>query len=332
MERTPRRTWPRPGPADRAALAERLASSGRTAAVVVPARDEAATVGAVVAELARLLGDGGAGGDGGPPILDELVVVDGASSDGTARIAARAGARVVVEDGGGRGKGDALATGLAATRADLVVFVDADVLEPDAATVVGLLTPLVDDPAVHLAKACYDRPLTVDGRRSPTGGGRVTELTVRPLLALLWPELADVAQPLAGEYAATRETLEALALEPGYGVELGILLDVARAHGVEAIAQVDLGARTHRHHDLATLGRMAAQVLAVALDRLAREGRVAPDAVRGDVLWQPLRDDTGAVRLTGHRIDAPVRPGRSRPTAPTGAPTVATGSAPEGHR
>lgn len=300
------------GPAGAQRLAGRLRERGERLAVLVPARDEAATVGDVVRAIAPLTVAGSArGADGatsaGAPLVDELVVIDGDSTDATVAEATSAGARVV-QQGAATGKGAALALGLAETHAELVVTIDADLTDPGPDTVVALASALADDDTAALVKAAYDRPLSIDGHVRPTGGGRVTELMARPLIAALWPELAWLVQPLAGEWGVRRERIAGLALEPGYGVELGLVLDVAREHGVGAIAQVDLGARAHRHHDLATLGRMATEVLGVALDRLSREGRLdaeARAALGAQVtLWQPQRTD-GALALEAHRVRLP---------------------------
>lgn len=243
-------------------------ASGLDVVAVVPARDEEATVGTVVRGLGALVEDG---------LLTEVVVVDGRSQDGTVEAATAAGARVVEQTRppaglpGGHGKGDALEQGVAATAGDVVVFVDADVHGFTADFVVPLLAPLLVDPDVHLVKAAYDRPLRTTGEA--TGGGRVTNLLARPLLDVLWPELSDIEQPLAGEYAGRRDLLTSLTFEPGYGVELALLLDTFARHGARGIAQVDLGVREHAHQPLPALRRMATEILAVALDRAARQGR-----------------------------------------------------------
>lgn len=236
-------------------------------AVVIPALDEEAHVGGVVAALAPLLATS---------LVDELVVVDGGSSDRTAERARAAGARVVEQADitDARGKGAALQAGVRATTSSVVAFVDADVHEPHAGLVTGTIAPLLLGQGVRLVKADYRRPFG----EAAVGGGRVTELMVRPLLALCWPELIDVGQPLAGEYAADRELLESLPFEQGYGVELGLLLDTLRLHGRAAIAQTDLGVRAHEHQPLEALGRMAAEILLVAADRLTKEGRSLPAA------------------------------------------------------
>jgi len=225
--------------------------------VVIPARDEAATVAGVVGAIADAhapaLGSG---------LVDEVLVVDDGSRDGTGRAARRAGARVH-RIPRSVGKGRAMTEGALVATGDLVVFLDADVLDTAPEWIPQLLGPLLFDPDVELVKGYYERPL--DGQ--PTGGGRVTQLAARPILSLLFPELADVLQPLAGETAARRATVLALGIEPGYGAELGLLIDVARKHGAGSIAQVDLGRRTHRNRPLAELSAMSRAVLRVALER-----------------------------------------------------------------
>jgi glucosyl-3-phosphoglycerate synthase len=238
---------------------------GTTVAVVIPALDEDAGVGAVVSALRPLLATG---------LVDELVVVDGGSSDDTAQRARAAGARVVMQSSltSATGKGAGLQAGVRATRADVIAFVDADVHDPHIGLVTGTIAPLLLTDDVRLVKADYRRPLG----HETAGGGRVTELLVRPLLALCWPELADLGQPLAGEYAADRALLESLPFEQGYGVEFGLLIDTLRLHGRHAIAETHLGVRAHDHQTLEALGRMAAEILLVAADRLAVEQRALP--------------------------------------------------------
>jgi glucosyl-3-phosphoglycerate synthase len=225
--------------------------------VVIPAKDEVATVAGVVAVVRDAhLPQRGSG------LVDELVVVDDGSRDGTARAARRAGARVHRMPRS-VGKGRAMTEGALVATGDLVVFLDADVLDTQGAWIPQLVGPLLLDPAVELVKPFYERP--IDGQ--PTGGGRVTQLAARPILSLLFPELADVLQPLAGETAVRRATVLALGIEPGYGAELGLLIDVANKGGAGAIAQVDLGRRTHRNRPLAELSAMSRAVLRVALER-----------------------------------------------------------------
>ncbi len=218
-------------------------------AVVVPARDEARTLGPILGAVYA------------SNLVDEVVVVDDGSRDDTADVARAAGARVLELDG--RGKGAAMAAGLAATTSELVVFLDGDVTSPVDQYVARLAYPLVVDEDVQLVKGYYERPLG----EAPLGGGRVTELTARPILSLLHPALAGLYQPLAGETAARREALSAIEFEPGYAVEIGLLIDVARKFGPGSLAQVDLGVRRHRNRSLDELGPMARDVLRAVLER-----------------------------------------------------------------
>lgn len=232
--------------------------------VCIPALDEAATVGDIVTTLHRDL-------VAGAPLVDEIIVVDDGSTDATAAIAAAAGAIVVDSpvDGGGHGKGEAMARGLACSAGELVVFLDGDIENFGSHFVIGLLGPLLVDRGISLVKGAYERPLG----DNPTGGGRVTELVARPILSLLFPELAGVTQPLAGETAARRAVLDEVGLAGGYGVELALLLDVADLLGEAAVAQVDLGVRVHRNRPLAQLAPQARAVMQVALDRAGVRAR-----------------------------------------------------------
>lgn len=240
------------------------AKAGRSITVCIPARNEERTVGEVVDAVRRPhMAD--AGGSG---LVDEVVVVDDASTDRTAAVAEAAGARVVSQRGGD-GKGAAMRAGLAAAEGDLLVYLDADVENTTDAFVAGLVGPLLACEDVALVKGCYERPLG----DAPSGGGRVTELMARPLLQVLFPELSGVRQPLAGETAAPRWVLEKLEFAGGYGVELGLLVDVAARFGVPSIAQVDLGTRIHRNRPLSELRPQATEILRAALARARREER-----------------------------------------------------------
>jgi len=271
-----RRTW-QPAPWSAADLAE--AKAGRTVSVVLPALNEEATVGHVVAAVRPLAAPVG---PGLPPLVDEILVIDGGSRDATPRRAAAAGARVVDRAAAlpgvplREGKGEVLWRSLAATRGDLLVFLDADLVDVEPGVVTGLLGPLLRAHGVHLVKGFYRRPLRLETAELGTGGGRVTELVARPLLARFAPELAGVVQPLGGEYAATRDLLESVPMAGGYGVEIGLLLDTLRTRGLDALAQVDLGVRKHRHRTLLDLGVTAAQVLATVLARAGVDARPHP--------------------------------------------------------
>jgi len=265
------------------------AKRGSRVSVVLPARDEAATVGAIVTALRTDLMEA-------VPLLDEIVVVDSGSSDRTGQVAARAGARVVHQRdvlphlGDRPGKGEALWKSLHVTTGDVVAFIDADLREFDPQFAVGLLGPLLTDPTVQFVKAFYDRPLTSGETVLPAGGGRVTELVARPLLNLHWPILAGFVQPLAGEYAARRELLERLPFVSGYGVEIGMLIDVVEEIGLHGMVQVDLGSRQHRNSSDAALGRMAAQVYLALLSRLQRHGRALMTVEPSMTITQFTRD------------------------------------------
>jgi glucosyl-3-phosphoglycerate synthase len=247
--------------------AEALAQSkaGRRVAVCIPARNEAGTVGPVVQSIVTALTRAG-----GVPLVDDVVVVDDGSRDQTAEVARQAGARVIPAEAPHGGKGQAMRTALAATDGDIVAFVDADVTNFGSHFVTGLLGPLLDDDSVRLVKGFYRRPL----HGVPDGGGRVTELVAKPVIDLLFPHLAAIQQPLAGETAAPRWVLEKCGLADGYAVELALLIDVAALFGVRTIAQVDLGVRVHRNRPLAELRPQATDVLRAAL---ARAPLITPD-------------------------------------------------------
>ncbi|WP_231921024.1 glucosyl-3-phosphoglycerate synthase [Micromonospora narathiwatensis] len=262
--------------------------------VVLPACNEEATVGAIVSTIREHLMDR-------VPLVDELLVVDSRSTDRTAQVARAAGAEVVSQDVMTRGlprltgKGDALWAGLAAAEGDVVAFVDADLREFRPHFVTGLLGPLLTDPSVDFVKGFYHRPLVGVTSVEPDGGGRVTELMARPLLNLFWPELAGFVQPLAGEYAGRRDVLEQVPFVSGYGVETAMLIDLLELVGLDALAQVDLGERKHRHQDTAALGRMSAQILLTTWARLQRRGSASPDAVPAALLTQFRRGGSNAL-------------------------------------
>lgn len=232
--------------------------------VILPARRVAATIGPILDQTMPLRSAG---------LLDEVVVIDAASGDGTATLASEAGATVHQRDGilthhgPSLGKGDALWRGLAVTSGDIVIFLDTDTKNFDPSFVLGLLRPLLLDPDLHLVKGAFARPLTLGGFGAEDEGGRVTELVARPLINLFFPELAGFRQPLAGEVAARRSLLASLPFPVGYGVEIAMLIDSLAAVGLDALGQVDLGRRVDSSKPLRDLIPMASSVLAAALRR-----------------------------------------------------------------
>lgn len=245
------------------------AKRGRTVSVCIPCRNEAETVG----DLVRMIDQSLVG-----TLVDELIVLDDGSTDGTADIATEAGATVVPVDvvhffhGSSKGKGNALWASLVASHGDVVVWCDGDITSFTPEWIVRLVMPLLLDAELGLVKASYHRPSHLGG------GGRTTELVARPLLSLFFPELAALEQPLAGEYAGRRSMLEAIPFATGWGVEIGMLVDMYERFGIASIGQVDLGMRLHRHHRLETLAIQAAEVAATLLSRVPQAPTFA-DAV-----------------------------------------------------
>lgn len=239
--------------------------------VCLPARECALTVGEHVSALMGLREAGA---------IDEVVVIDAGSADGTAAVAERAGAAVhqeaelMPELGPVLGKGDAMYRALAVMRGEIVCYLDADTAGVSAHYATGLLGPLVCEPGIEFVKAFYRRPFEHGGVSLPEGGGRVNHLLARPALELFYPELAAVRQPLAGEVAARRELLERVPFATGYGVEIGMLIDVWREIGLDGIAQVDLDEHRNRHQPLAALTPMARTVLATIARRARAEDRL----------------------------------------------------------
>jgi glucosyl-3-phosphoglycerate synthase len=255
-------------------LQRALAAKGnQTISICLPCHNEEATIGSLIAEMRKRLVED-------THFVDEIVVLDDRSSDGTVAAARDEGAAVISVDAAlrqvgvagllpGRGKGNVLWSTLPASTGDLVIWCDADLTSFTADWIVHLAAPLLADPAIALVKAFYERPTDAAGQ----GGGRTTELAARPLLSMLYPDLAMLAQPLAGEVAARRSVLEQLTFVQGWGVEVAVLVDVLERWGASAIAQVDLGVRRHRHRPLEDLSVQAAEI---ALTLLLRSGKVSP--------------------------------------------------------
>jgi glucosyl-3-phosphoglycerate synthase len=253
--------------------AERLAAERRHAvSICLPTRETADTIGPNVETLVKLRDSG---------VVDQVLVIDAGSQDGTAEIAARAGAEthqeadLLPELGPVLGKGDAMWRSLTVTTGDVVCFLDADTPNLPEHFACGLLGPLLCGDDVEFVKGHFRRPLRIGDAELPEGGGRVTELTARPLLNMFHPQLAGFRQPLAGEIAGRRELLERLPWATGYAVEIAMLIDVHGEVGLDAMAQVDLEERRNRHQPLDRLGRMAYAVLLAVATRLEREGRLA---------------------------------------------------------
>lgn len=248
------------------------AKADHTVSVCLPARNEAATVGTIVEIIRAELVDAA-------PLVDEIIVVDDHSTDATAAVAASAGATVVdarstLTEASGPGKGQALWKSLHESSGDIVLWCDADIDHFGSHFITGLVGPLLTHPEISFVKGAYHRPL-IDG----DGGGRVTELVARPVLANLFPEVASIGQPLSGEYGGRRRLLERLPFVDGYGVDIALLIDAVHLAGSDGVAEVDLGERRHRNRSLDELGPQATAVLRAALSRAGLDTD-APVALR----------------------------------------------------
>jgi glucosyl-3-phosphoglycerate synthase len=279
-------------------LEELLLLKGNAITVCVPTRETAATIAGTVRELVTLREAG---------LVDQVLVVDAASTDGTATIAAAAGAEVVQEAallpqvGPVEGKGDAMWRALSAANGEIVVYLDGDVKDFGAHYVVGLLGPLLQSPEIEFVKGFYRRPLSIEEVEIEDAGGRVTELSARPLLELTAPELSQFRQPLAGEVAGWRSLLTRIPYFTGYGVEIAMLIDVWRAVGIARMAQVDLGSKRNSHQDMAALAEMSREVIEALAARLEE-----PSATTGVLQPAPgvdarLRERPALVELLGSR-------------------------------
>ena len=294
----------KPGPftPDPQLIGELKRERGLRVSVCLPALNEQTTIGdictSIRSELIERIG-----------LVDELVVVDSGSEDDTVAVARAAGADVhcgadvLPERGHVLGKGEALWKSLAVSNGDLICWCDSDIRNFDPSFLIGLLTPLLIDDDIKMTKGFYRRPLDGD----PTGGGRVTELVVRPLLHLLYPQLTGLIQPLSGEYALRREVANELPFFTHYAVDLGLLIDFVERHGLSALAQVDLGIRLHRNQDTLSLGKMSHQIMRGVLHRLDALGRIKLTEDLADSLVQFVVTDNGpaAVRFDQEIIERP---------------------------
>jgi glucosyl-3-phosphoglycerate synthase len=274
-----RRTVSGPGP-DLGEVMATKDGAGLTIGVCLPALDEAATVGRICEVIATDLV--------APGFVDRLVVVDSGSTDETMAVAAAAGASVArardlvptAPEIATPGKGESLWKSLSVVDTDVIVWLDSDTRNFGSHFIVGLVAPLLSDPEVVFSKAFYERPLHGEDGLARTGGGRVTELAIRPLVNLFYPEFAGFIQPLSGEYAGRRDALIELPFGVGYEVDVLLLIDVVERFGLDAVAQVDLGRRVHRNRDADALGRMSFEIMRALFDRLERSGRLK---VAGDL-------------------------------------------------
>ncbi len=254
-------------------LAARKLGSGERVSVVLPALNESETIGQICATIRERL-------MGARPIVDELLVIDCSSTDGTSEVARRNGARVydvadlLPQMPVAPGKGEALWRSLSAASGDIVVWIDSDIRNFTPGFVTRLVAPLLTDPTLSFVKAFYRRPMVRGDELVPDEGGRVTELLARPLLAAFFPELCGFAQPLAGEYAGRVEALRRIPFFTGYSVEVGLLIDLLEVIGLDALAQVDLGERIHRNKPLADLAPMAYGISRTILRRAEERGRL----------------------------------------------------------
>ena len=253
-------------------LVEQKERQGLTISLCLPALNEEMTIGKEIVILKSELHDR-------YPLIDEIAVIDSGSTDRTREIAASFGADVYLASdylpqyGQQRGKGENLWKALYLLKGDIIVYIDSDINNIHPRFVYGLVGPLIQNPDIHYVKAFYDRPLAFTGGLRPTGGGRVTEILIRPLFNLFYPDLAFILQPLSGEYAGRRSILEQIPFPVGYGVETAMLIDIYGKLGLDGFAQTDLDRRVHRNQDTVALGRMAFGVLRTFIRRLVRDGK-----------------------------------------------------------
>jgi glucosyl-3-phosphoglycerate synthase len=291
---------------DTAKLVEAKQRQGARISLAFPTLNEGVTIGKEILVLKTELMDR-------VPLLDEIAVIDSGSTDRTREIASEFGAAVhssrgiLKKYGSYRGKGENLWKSLYVLSGDIIVWIDADISNIGPKFVYGLVGPLLRDPAIAYVKAFYERPMRSEGKLVPTGGGRVTEILVRPLFSQFYPELASLVQPLSGEYAGRRTLLERLPFSVGYGVELGHLIDIYHTSGVGSIAQVNMASRVHRNQSVHALGKMAFGILSTFHQRLEKydEARLLKEAGRAH-----LSVSTGG---HGHEVERTEIPCIERP-------------------
>ena len=292
--------------------------------VCIPTLNEAETIGPIVSILRESLLQGG--------LVDEILVIDSGSTDATRELAAAAGATVYLasailpELGNLPGKGENLWKALHVSSGDIICYIDGDIANFHPGFVTGLVGPLLTDPSIDYVKAYYERPLAYGDESHSTGGGRVSEILIRPLISLFYPELGGILQPLSGEYAARRQTLESLAFPVGYGVEMAHLIDLARDGKIHRIAQTDLVKRIHRNRDDDELGGMAFAILRVVLRRLERDGKLSLAAPL-PTLYQTWSICGDSIEPLLKNIPEPERPPKSS-AVPNASPHFASALTP----
>jgi glucosyl-3-phosphoglycerate synthase len=313
---------------DTARLLKLKQTGANRISVCIPTLNEAETIGEIVGSTIEKLMDQ-------VPLVDEILVIDSGSKDGTREIAAAAGAKVYLSSeiaphhGTHLGKGENLWKALHAATGDLICYIDGDISNFHPGFITGLIGPLLTNPALDYVKAYYERPLDRGDSTLATGGGRVSEILIRPLLSLFYPELASILQPLSGEYAGRRSVLESLSFPVGYGVEIAHLIDLTQAGKLANVAQTDLVKRVHRNRDDDELGTMAFAILRVVMRRLERDGKLKLTSILPD-LYQSWLIDGESVQSISRRIPEPERPPMSVtsgrgviPNEPPGSPCLA---------
>jgi glucosyl-3-phosphoglycerate synthase len=292
--------------ADTRRLLDLKVATGRRVSVCIPTLNEAETIGFIVSIIRSKLMEH-------VPLIDEVLVIDSNSTDDTRKLAANSGAHVfqsseiAPEKGSHVGKGENLWKALHVAAGDIICYLDGDIANFHPGFVTGLIGPLLEDSQIDYVKAYYERPLASGDATHASGGGRVSEILVRPLISLFYPELVPILQPLSGEYAARRELLETLPFPTGYGVETAHLIDLAKAGLLERVAQCDLEKRIHRNRDDGDLGDTSFAILRVVMRRLERDGKLTLATPLPDLHQRWLIDGTG-IDAVSKLIPEPERP------------------------
>jgi glucosyl-3-phosphoglycerate synthase len=301
-----KRTYDHRAFSDIDSLVRQKESGGRKISVCLPTLNVADTLGRSLRLFREELVDR-------HHLIDQLCIIDSRSTDGTLEIAEAEGAQIFFDDEilpgmpHAAGKGEALWKSLFVLEGDIIVWVDSDIENIHPRFVYGLVGPMLADPEIGYIKAFYERPIKRDGVLQPSGGGRVTELTVRPILNMFYPELSGLIQPLSGEYAGRRDVLERVPFFTGYGVESGLLLDISRAYGMDSIAQVDVEVRVHNNQQIDALSKMSFGIMQALFKRLADDGKVDVKA-KPNTVYNMIRKGEEGYRLDGVEVTVVERP------------------------